>query len=93
MNTNQAMDIVRDAIRDALASEDSIDPDAPLIGQDALLDSMKLVEVCLQLEDKAEEAGFEFDWTSEETMSRSKSMFRTPVTLAEELTRQYTEQQ
>ena len=27
---------------------------------------MKLVEVCLALEDLADEHGFEFDWTSEE---------------------------
>ena len=36
----------------------------PLLGDGSILDSMKLVELCLSLEDFAEEIGFEFDWTS-----------------------------
>ncbi len=56
----------------------------PLIGVEGVLDSMKLVELCLALEDKAAEIGFEFDWTSEEAMSRSRSMFRTADSLAAE---------
>ena len=32
-----------------------------LIGGDSLLDSMKLVEVCVALEDVADENSFEFD--------------------------------
>ena len=36
---------------------------------------MKLVELCLALEDKAVDLGFEFDWTSEAAMSRSRSLF------------------
>jgi hypothetical protein len=43
---------------------------------------MKLVELCLALEDFAEEKGFEFDWTSDQAMSRSRSMFRTAGSLA-----------
>ncbi len=61
-----------------------VNNDIPLIGGDSLLDSMKLVELCLALEDRALEIGFEFDWTSDEAMSRSRSMFRTAGTLAEE---------
>lgn len=56
----------------------------PLIGGDSRLDSMKLVELCLALEDLATELGFEFDWTSDVAMSRSRSMFRTAGTLASE---------
>lgn len=58
--------------------------DMPLIGGDSVLDSMKLVELCLALEDKATDMGFEFDWTSDTTMSRSRSMFRTAGSLAME---------
>lgn len=58
--------------------------DMPLIGGDSVLDSMKLVELCLALEDKAAEIGFEFDWTSDAAMSRSRSMFRTAGSLAAE---------
>jgi hypothetical protein len=56
----------------------------PLIGSQSVLDSMNLVELCLALEDKATEMGFEFDWTSDAAMSRSRSMFRTAGSLASE---------
>jgi acyl carrier protein len=58
--------------------------DMALIGGDSVLDSMKLVELCLALEDKAADMGFEFDWTSDAAMSRSRSMFRTAGSLAAE---------
>jgi acyl carrier protein len=62
--------------------------DMPLIGGEGVLDSMKLVELCLALEDKAAEIGFEFDWTSDGAMSRSRSMFRTADSLAAEFVSQ-----
>ena len=65
-------------IQNAIGKVDiKITKDTPLIGGGSALDSMKLVEVCLALEDLAEENGFEFDWTSEAAMSKSRSMFRT----------------
>ena len=62
--------------------------DTPLIGSQSLLDSMKLVELCLALEDKAAELGFDFDWTSDAAMSKSRSMFRTASSLAAEFINQ-----
>ena len=62
--------------------------DTPLIGGESLLDSMKLVELCLALEDKATDLGFEFDWTSDDAMSKSRSMFRTAGSLATEFINQ-----
>ncbi len=59
----------------------AVTDDMPLIGGGCVLDSMKLVELCLALEDKAAEIGFEFDWTSDAAMSRSRSMFRTAGSL------------
>jgi acyl carrier protein len=59
-----------------------VSDDTQLIGN--ILDSMKLVELCILLEDMAAELGFEFDWTSNAAMSRSRSMFRTAGTLASE---------
>ena len=61
-----------------------ISDDTPLIGDSRALDSMKLVELCLSLEDFAEEKNFEFDWTSGQAMSRSRSMFRTVDSLLTE---------
>jgi acyl carrier protein len=60
----------------------------PLLGAEGVLDSMKLVELCLALEDQAADMGFEFDWTSDAAMSRSRSMFRTAGSLAAEFVSQ-----
>ena len=65
-----------------------VNDDTPLIGGSSFLDSMKLVELCLELEDKAIDLGFEFDWTSDTAMSRSRSMFRTAGSLAAEFINQ-----
>ena len=66
----------------------TVTDDMLLIGGEGVLDSMKLVELCLALEDKAAEIGFEFDWTSDAAMSRSRSMFRTANSLAAEFVSQ-----
>ena len=63
-------------------------PDMNLIGGNSPLDSMKLVEVCLELEDIADDLGFEFDWTSESALSKSRSMFRTLQSLSQEFLNQ-----
>lgn len=60
----------------------------PLVGSASVLDSMRLVELCLALEDAARERGFEFDWTSDAAMSRSRGMFRSIGALAAELAAQ-----
>nr|KGA06735.1 MAG: hypothetical protein GM42_3045 [actinobacterium acMicro-1] len=85
MNPNTAKTEVFTAIS-ALLEDKSIvvAEDLPLIGSDSVLDSMNLVELCLALEDKAAELGFEFDWTSDAAMSKSRSMFRTAGALAAE---------
>lgn len=88
MNVEQAKHMIISAIDEALGGNIKISDDMQLIGSGSLLDSMKLVEVCLALEDLAEEHGFEFDWTSEAAMSKSRSMFRSVGALAEEFSSQ-----
>ena len=88
MNIEQATKIVTKAISDVLKGKAEISEDMQLFGGESLLDSMNLVEVCLLLEDLADEHGFEFDWTSETTMSKSRSMFRSITNLAEEFANQ-----
>ena len=91
MKIEQAIEIVIEAISDVLKGKtetSEISKDIKLIGEESLLDSMNLVEVCLLLEDLAEEHGFEFDWTSEAAMSRSRSMFRSVYSLAEQFANQ-----
>ena len=88
MNIKQATEIVISAINDTLGGKADVSEEMKLIGGESLLDSMKLVEVCLILEDLADEHDFEFDWTSEATMSKSRSIFRSVATLAEEFSNQ-----
>ena len=88
MNIEQAKEVVISTINDLLEGKTEISEEMELIGGDPLLDSMKLVEVCLALEDLADEHGFEFDWTSDAAMSKSRSMFRNVAALAEEFANQ-----
>jgi acyl carrier protein len=88
MDVKDAAQIVKEVITAAINGSAEVTDDMHLIGGEALLDSMKIVEVCLALEDVADDKGFEFDWTSDATMSRSRSMFRTVKSLAEEFSRQ-----
>ena len=88
MNIEKATEIVISAINDALEGKAEITEEMQLIGGKSLLDSMKLVEVCLALEDLADKHEFEFDWTSESAMSKSRSMFRSVLALAEEFASQ-----
>ena len=83
MNIKEAKIIIIAAIKDILEVETLITDEMPLIGGESLLDSMKLVELCLALEDMADEKGFEFDWTSDAAMSKSRSMFRNVASLSE----------
>lgn len=88
MNIEDAKKIVIKVITNALKGKAKVTEEIQLIGGESLLDSMKLIEVCLTLEDLADDNGFEFDWTSESAMSKSRSMFRTVVSLAEEFSNQ-----
>jgi hypothetical protein len=72
------------AMSSLLEGNSPVSESTPLIGDDRALNSMKLLELCLSLEDMAKDLGFEFDWTSETAMSKSRSMFRTAGALATE---------
>ena len=60
----------------------------PLIGGNSSIDSMNLVQICIALEDKSEEDGFQFDWQSDKAMSSINSIFKNPETLVNEYNRQ-----
>ena len=66
----------------------AITDDTPLLGDGSVLDSMKVVTLCIALEDLAADHDFDFDWTSDAAMSRSRSMFRTAGSLAAEFLNQ-----
>ena len=88
MTLNEANEIVIETVTRVLNNKIKVTKEMQLIGGDSLLDSMKLVEVCVALEDVADENSFEFDWTSATTMSKSRSMFRNIKALAEEFASQ-----
>ena len=88
MNLEAAREIVIKVIKEALENKIIVSEDTKLIGGESLLDSIKLVEVCLSLEDIADEKGFDFDWTSETAMSKSLSIFRNVESLALEFSNQ-----
>ena len=74
---------------DILDAEDGqVSMDSPLLAGDTPIDSVTLVEICIRVEDYASELGFDFDWTSENAMSRSRSVFATVGTLYEDFIRQ-----
>ena len=75
-------------IKNIIQEEMNIEENSPLVGGNSLIDSMNLVQICIALEDKSLEDGFEFDWTSEKAMSSQNSVFKTPKTLADEYNRQ-----
>ena len=95
MDSNTITKAILELVDEALKS-DGIDikpsEDTALIGGNSALDSMKLVELCLALEDKAADDDFEFDWTSEEAMSKSRGMFRSIKSLADEYSHQHNAQ-
>ena len=74
MNKEESKKIVKEVILDSLEKPVELNDDSRLVGTGSLLDSMKLVEICIELEDKADDHGFEFNWTSSATMSKSKSI-------------------
>lgn len=65
--------------------------DEQLFTQTGGIDSVGLVELCVNLEDLAASIGFDFDWTSERAMSENLGMFRTVKSLTSEFERQMSE--
>ena len=85
MNSEDIINLIRATCEDN-DSLNEINEDSILVGGN--IDSMALVQLCIALEEKAIDLGFEFDWTSEKAMSSMNSVFRTPKTLLKEFKRQ-----
>ena len=91
MKFEEAITSVIETVKQLDCEKDDVQitKETKLFGENALLDSMKLVELCLSLEDKAEDLNFEFNWTSDSAMSNTKSIFLSIETLSKEFLRQY----
>ncbi len=66
----------------------TVNEEAALVGSNGIIDSLDLVDLCVKLEDLASELGFEFEWTSELAMSKSRGIFRSIENLGGEFYQQ-----
>ena len=87
MEPEDIINILKD-VCDTNDNLNEINEDSPLVGGNSNIDSMGLVQLCIALEEKANDLGFEFDWTSEKAMSSMNSIFRSPMRLSKEFNRQ-----
>ena len=85
MNSEDIINLIKDTCEDT-DNLSEINEDSALVGGN--IDSMGLVQLCIALEEKAIDLGFEFDWTSEKAMSSMNSVFRSPKSLLKEFKRQ-----
>ena len=88
MQHAEAISIVVKAVEKVAPGAGAVGSETVLLGAGGVLESMSLVELCLELEDVANSLDFEFDWTSDSAMSRNRSMFQTIDSLASDLAAQ-----
>ncbi len=90
LSIDESRDLVLREVSRSLRTEKlRIELDTVLMGESGVLDSIILIELCVGLEDRSSELGFEFDWTSDVAMSKSRSMFSTVESLAQEFHNQF----
>ncbi len=65
----------------------AVGSESPLAGEGGLLDTRDLVQLCLALEDIANDVGFDFGWSTA-AFAQPNSMFRTAGALAANFVRQ-----
>jgi len=86
MDRTKALEMVLRCLTEYLeAHEISVVPseDTVLVGKAAVIDSMGLVNLIIDIESILMDSGFEISLTSEAAMSKSKSPFRTVGTLSD----------
>ena len=92
MKIEEVTDLVIKEVSRSLRDEKiQVIAETKLMGDSGVIDSIVLIELCVGLEDRASELGFEFDWTSDSAMSRSRSMFSSVESLALEFFNQLSE--
>jgi len=84
MNKAEATKIVLEAVKEYIDDENVvIDGTAVLLGNDAVVDSIGLVNLIVDVESALSEKDIEITLTSEDAMSRRKSPFRSVETLSD----------
>ncbi|OQY05505.1 MAG: hypothetical protein B6I20_01100 [Bacteroidetes bacterium 4572_117] len=84
MEKKEAVEIVISAVSEYIDDESvQISESAILLGNDAVVDSIGLVNLIVDVESALAEKDIEITLTSEDAMSRRKSPFRSVETLAD----------
>ncbi len=85
MDKAQIQELVINCLKEYLEAQEieaDVQADTALFGDDAVIDSMGLVNVIIDIESSLLDEDIEVTLTSEEAMSRRNSPFRTVGTLA-----------
>ena len=88
ISASEIIEIIKNLVDMNGKNIDEFNESSSLVGGNSSLDSMEIVQLCIQLEEKSQEMGFLFDWTSEKAMSNSNSIFKNVNSLASEFNRQ-----
>jgi acyl carrier protein len=88
MNLEQSKAAIIRVIADVSEGHIQASADTKLSGPGSSVDSLRILEVCIALESLAEEHGFTFDWTSDQAMARSATVFQTVTSLAQDFATQ-----
>lgn len=88
LDLQSALNLAQSSLLDVLSSRgvtvpDSLGPDTLLLGKGALVDSIGLVTVIMEFEQRLSDAGVSVTLVSEKAMSASRSPFRTIGSLAQ----------
>jgi acyl carrier protein len=84
MNKEEAVQIVTDAVKGYLDDDSTeVNEKTILLGNNAVVDSIGLVNLIVDIESALAEKNLEITLTSEDAMSRRKSPFRSVETLSD----------
>jgi len=84
MEKNEATEIVISTVKEYIDDESiEINETSVLLGNDAVVDSIGLVNLIVDIESALSEKDIEITLTSEDAMSRRKSPFRSVETLSD----------
>ncbi len=88
LDLQSALNLAQSSLRDVLSSRgvtvpELLGPDTLLLGKGAVVDSIGLVTVIMEFEQRLSDAGVSVTLVSEKAMSASRSPFRTIGSLAQ----------
>ena len=76
------IEVIWEYVKVELAEPITVDSSTILFGEDGCLDSMGLVSILIDIEDRLSDDGIEIELTSARAMSRKHSPFASPATLS-----------